>query len=118
MTQIFAFFGKWKWVLWVAAFAAIYFMWLRVENLTLERDTAVQARDVADKAREASERLRKAQIQALEKVSKENHERQNFIIENTKAIEQGRAAGDGPLAPVLRATAERLRKRSASVGNP
>lgn len=79
-----------------------------------EGQKAEAARVVAEQQLEATQRVSAAKIDALQSTMEEGYERQYFLQKTETGIDQGRAVGDGPLAPVLRDTLGRLRQRQAS----
>lgn len=89
----------------------VFAIGIKLKITTLERDLAVCRGGVAEDALEATQRLRGAEVRALEKARKEDHDRQKFITENKITLERDRNAGDGELAPVLRDQLERVRGR-------
>lgn len=57
-------------------------------------------------------------VKALEGKARDAEERSKFKEKSAKEIEKDRKKGDGPMAPVLRNTIDRLRARQAALGTP
>lgn len=87
------------------------FLSLRVKILTLERDIEKEARVVAEGELNALRRSSILKIETIDNARRIDLERHSFEKENVRAIERARSDGNGPLAPVLRDTAGRLRDR-------
>lgn len=80
----------------------------------IEKDAAVLARGVAENTLDSTRRVSAAKIGAMQSTMEDADERQQFLQKTEISINQGRLAGDGPLAPVLRDALGRLRQRQAS----
>lgn len=88
------------------------FFYFRAEILTLERNQAQAAATLAEVRADAYRRKSILFAEAMDKARREDHDRHQFDTEGKIQIERGRAQGaDGPAAPVLRDTGDRLRRR-------
>ncbi|HRJ66229.1 MAG TPA: hypothetical protein PLW48_03765 [Alphaproteobacteria bacterium] len=108
----------WKWrnaIIPAMSLVAVAGMWLLADYRLMERDKAVAAREVAEASLKRATESALAVIQALEIDREESHERNDFFQNVRSGVAADRLTGrDGPLAPVLADTYDRLRARYAS----
>lgn len=76
-----------------------------------ERDEFRAGLSIANAQLDAQAAISESKIKAIETVRENDRDRSEFKNEGNAAIERGRVAGDGPVAPVLRDTVQRVQQR-------
>lgn len=100
-----------RWFLAAAISLAIVLLFVKVQNLTVQRDKEKAARVIAEKALQASERARMVERGVLEKVREQDGDRNKFKNEADLHIERGRQDDDGVLPAYTVDVLERVRDR-------
>lgn len=111
----------WDWrnlIIPAAALVACAVMWFLADYRLTERDKAVSAREVAEAQLQHARESAAAIIAALEMDREETDERTSFVQDLQAGIAADRLGErDGPLAPVLADTVERLRARQSGAAS-